>query len=235
MLSGEYSIRQKEHRKMSTATATDQVQTLARVFRYFKEERHAEALMQGDVWLSTLNQCREYETVGQGDPEEATEFYRLRYAFQGTTEDPDFARMAKRAGVEFGASQNVEIVMSESTKRISDAFVLCTTEKQAAATSAVFGLYCVEINQPAKFGELVHRRLLQKHPAIRGMLNRVNYAPLEYRDLEEPPGSLGFVKRPDAFADQCEVRFLWIPVQQTNLKPFGITVPGVARLCRRVK
>ena len=42
------------------------------VYRFFKELSHAQALLNGQVWLSTLNTCRQYENNAQGDQLEAT-------------------------------------------------------------------------------------------------------------------------------------------------------------------
>lgn len=41
-----------------------------KVYRFFKESQHAEALASGMVWLSTLEICRAYEDSYQGDPDE---------------------------------------------------------------------------------------------------------------------------------------------------------------------
>ena len=34
-----------------------------KVYRFFKEKSHAEALCNGDVWLSTIETCRRYEVI----------------------------------------------------------------------------------------------------------------------------------------------------------------------------
>src|SRR5688572_23912877 len=41
-----------------------------RLFRFFKEEAHADSFSSGSIWISTLSQCRMYENPSRGDPEE---------------------------------------------------------------------------------------------------------------------------------------------------------------------
>lgn|GEM_PF-1328226 len=41
-----------------------------KLFRFFKERKHAEDLVAGRVWLSTLKTCRNYEDPEQGDSKE---------------------------------------------------------------------------------------------------------------------------------------------------------------------
>jgi hypothetical protein len=42
----------------------------AKVYRFFKEKAHADALAAGNIWISTLQRCREYEDPKQGDPKD---------------------------------------------------------------------------------------------------------------------------------------------------------------------
>jgi hypothetical protein len=53
------------------------------IYRFFSEEYQANALAQGEVWLSTLETCRAYEDPAQGDLEEAHETYNSGHAVGG--------------------------------------------------------------------------------------------------------------------------------------------------------
>jgi hypothetical protein len=90
-----------------------------------------------------------------------------------------------------------------------------------------------EISQPLKFFTKVTDRLFAVTPMQSGHFDRVTYASPEYDGLEDPPGAVGFVKRSDLYSGQQEIRFLWMPLEHQTLKPFCLTVPGVARLGRR--
>jgi hypothetical protein len=51
---------------------------------------------------------------------------------------------------------------------LPDAFVICTTERMAATTSDTSGKYCVQINPPGKFFDLVAARLSVKRSTVAG-------------------------------------------------------------------
>jgi hypothetical protein len=46
--------------------------------------------------------------------------------------------------------------------------------------------------------------------------SQVTYSEREYEGLEDPPGHPAFVKPPDAYAEQQEFRFLWLPKDLTK-------------------
>lgn len=60
-----------------------------KVYRFFKEKSHAEALCNGDVWLSTIETCRRYEDPLQGDPDEAIQTYNSGF-ISGGSDDSRF-------------------------------------------------------------------------------------------------------------------------------------------------
>lgn len=217
------------------ATAAE-LRTIPCVYRYFSEAIHADALVRGEVWISTLDACRKYEKMGRGDPDEGTLNYRLTHLV-GDYETPGFLEMTARAGIVVDAKEvsNLQFTNCRSTEKIEDAFVICATERMAATTSATFGPYCVEIRRPVKFFELVTNQLARMRPVKTGWFDRVTYAAREYIDSSDPPAPAGFLKAPDVYADQREIRLLWLPTQTvTDLKPFTMTVAGVSRLCRRI-
>lgn len=208
----------------------------AKVFKFFKVEAYADALASGKVHLSTLEICRAYEDPQQGDAEEGFQTYRTG-AISGGGDDPAFVLMAGRGGVHIGPGvQNVHIGEIHMTHQLEDAYVICTTEHfDPANLGETFGRYCVQIDSPLEFFALVSAAI-KKSFGIRGggQAMRVIYRPREYRNLEPPPGPIGFVKPRDPYASQQEFRFLWQTVAPGLLTPTTLDVPQVAFLCKRL-
>jgi len=204
------------------------------LYRYFQEESHAKALLQGDVWISTLERCRGYETVGQGDDMEGQSSWNVRKA--DSPAGLAAQHMMNRNGgpilqdCEFGPNCAAAIAIES---RLPDAYVVCTTQSPAQSTEEVFGQYCVEISNPLRFFWLVTNRLVTQKPIFEAVFGPIKYAPLERWDEEPPRGPLGMVKRPDAYANQREVRLLWT-TRENPIGSFSLTVQGVPRLCRLV-
>ena len=206
-----------------------------RIFRHFKEEKHALALLRGDVWISTLDTCRHHEAMGQGDPDEGLLSYHVTSA---NSDSPTFSKVAR--GLELGglkfAGKSSSITNCGSTFRLDDAYVLCWTETLSQDVARTFGNYVVEVTDARKFFELVTFRLCIKRKLVERMFGPVVYVPaLTYSDLQDPPGPPGFVKRPDGYAGQQEIRMLWTSGGPFPLEPFLLTVPRVARLCRLIR
>lgn len=97
------------------------------VFRYFDEAWKADALAAGDVWISTLGECRNYENPAQGDREEAHETYNSGY-IRGNGDNPALVEIGRRCGIEIGPGcQNITLSNNTRITSIPDAYVLCTT------------------------------------------------------------------------------------------------------------
>jgi hypothetical protein len=210
------------------------VRELPYIYRYFDEEAYANALIQGNVFISTLERCRDLEKPGQGDPEEGTHLRCQTYAF-GDSDSAQIKEVTSWLPIRIDNSTNIEIASNRLVTRIPDAYVVCTTERPADKTSATFGKYCVEVSRPAKFFDLIDARLHRFRSSGPGEFQRVRYTQLEHYDLNPPPGEIGFVKRPDPYAEQQEIRLLWKYGVNPPLTPFELSVPGVSRLCRRIK
>lgn len=203
------------------------------VFRFFESNEHAEALLRGAVWISTLNACRAYEENGRGDKGEGSLDYRIKQA-EGIGRDPDFRTVAERAGI--GVSEGARVTLSNISRRmqLTDAYVLCTTmEHSPENLSSTFGSHCIEILDSAHFFKLITHRLNSLIPLNEALLGPVRYTPRQYAGLEEVPGPLGFVKPPDLFEVQKEFRMLWVPHDLSNLKPFLLNAPEIRYLVRR--
>lgn len=125
-------------------------QNLQTVYRYFREAEHAAALARGEVWISTLNICRNYEDAEQGDKGEGTLEYRTGH-IKGDYGDESFEVMARRGGVELKPGATNCTLNVTRKMRVDDAFVLCMTEERTPQLAKTFGEYCVEIIEPEKF------------------------------------------------------------------------------------
>jgi len=71
------------------------------VYRFFQKEWQATAFLSGNVWISTIKKCREYEDSERGDKEEAHEIIKSGY-LQGDSNDLNFVKNSKTMGVEIG-------------------------------------------------------------------------------------------------------------------------------------
>jgi hypothetical protein len=206
-----------------------------KVYRFFKESTHADAFASGIIRLSTLETCRAYEDPYQGDPDEAVHRYNSGHAVGGS-DDAAFKLIAERSGIFIGPGcSNVTVSDCHSVRRLPDAFVLCTTEQfDPARLSDTFGRYCVEIERPQDFFRLLTGSLSKLHAVRESAFGRVIYRERSFAGLQDPPGPIGFVKPPDRYNSQREVRFLWTSLTGTPLVPFELHAPECAALCKRI-
>ena len=135
-------------------------------------------------------------------------------------------------GIDFQHSQGIELRSNTRITHVPDGFVICTAQYRTDELAAQFGRFCVEIRQPGRFFELVDGRITRLGLAARGEFDRVRYTQLEYYDDDLPPGEIGFVKRPDGYAAQGEIRLLWKHRVRPPLSAQALLCPGVGRLCR---
>ena len=205
------------------------------VYRYFPEEWQANALVNGHVWLSTLEACRQHEDPHRGDRREGTETYHSGVAV-GDSGDPDFVKVAGRIGLRVGPGcTNNTVRYCTISRTLPDAYVLCTTMKrfpQELKTS--FGKYCVEITKPTFFFYHVSAQLGSVGKFRQAAAGPVLYRDQTYVGLQDPPGEIGFVKSPDKYQGQKEFRFIWIPENSIGLAPFSLTCTNVKPFCQRI-
>lgn len=206
-----------------------------KVYRFFKEPSHADALSSGIVWLSTLETCRAYEDPYQGDPDEAVHVYNSGHAVGGSG-DAAFELIAERSGIHIGPGcSNITVSNCTAIQKLPDAFVVCTTEQfRPEDLGDAFGRYCVEIEHPHQFFRLITAELSKLHAVREAAFGRVNYRERKFSGLQDPPGPIGFVKPPDKYESQHEFRFLWLLHTADRLTPFALYAPECAALCNRI-
>jgi len=205
------------------------------IYRFFSDKWQADALSDGNVWISTLETCRQYEDPLQGDADEATETYSSGHIIGGSN-DPIFVEMASKSGIHIGEGcSNITISNCSNIKRLSDSFVLCTTKEfNPDMLSSTFGTHCVRILNPKEFFEKISIKLNQNYALKDGLMGQVIYKSRTYTGSQQNPGPLGFVKPQDEYSAQKEFRFLWVPYNSNNLKPFLLQCPEVSHLCEVV-
>ncbi len=204
------------------------------IYRFFPEQWQAESLCKGNVWISTLETCRQYEDPLQGDPEEATHTYNSGY-IHGDSDNPAFVKIAARSGIRIEGCPDSTISDCTRIQQLPDAYVLCTTRDFCPENlSNTFGCYCVKISNPAEFFKRASVAL-NKHRKIReGGMGLVKYTDRSYTGLQSPPGPIGFVKPRDQYEAQKEFRLLWIPENLEAIKPFLLECPEVSELCSQI-
>lgn len=219
-----------------TGQIGDEIFANKHVYRFFQEKDHADALVEGKVWLSTLTKCRGYEDQFQGDSGEGTMHYQSG-TISGSSHDKDFVEMARHANIGVGNdNKNIQIIDCSADHIIPDAFVICTTEHFSPDNiGEKFGKYCVEISNPKLFFELVTENIKKYQKMYQGAWGRIIYKERKFSGRDKIPGPMGFVKPPDKYSDQREVRFIWtIQGSPLLLEPFGLNIPEVKHLCRRI-
>ena len=205
------------------------------VYRFFKEEKYANALEDGELFISTLETCRQYEDPLQGDPEEAYERYNSGSKKLGNGSDPRFARLAANLGV--GVDPNaygITIDNCQSVRRLADAYVLCTTIGfSKSMLTETFGRYCVEIRDVRRFFNVVTGRMKEEWGVTEAQCGPIIYKERIFTGYERSPGPIGFVKPPDKYQSQQEYRFLWHYGDGRSVRPGVIQVPELRNLVRR--
>lgn len=213
-----------------------EIEYSAPVYRFFLNKEHAEDLVKGNVYISTLEECRKHEDPMRGDKEEGKLTWRLPGKIVGGSQDKDFVAIAARGGVFIGLGcSDVSIENMTTNYKLPDAFVICATNSyDPASLGENFGRSCVEISDPIVFLHKVTKALDERFPFESAHAGNVTYRDQVFYGVDEPPGVLGFVKRPDVYAYQKEFRFLWIPKDVSGIKPFLLACPEIVGLCRLV-
>ena len=206
------------------------------VYRYFDNEDHAAAFARGEVFISTLKRCREYENPLQGDHEEGFERYNTGRTITGNGSDPAFVAMAARAGIRIGPSSgSVTLTNNQRVSRLHDAYVLCTTMGAFCGDRLeAFGKYCVKINDVGKFHSKLTKSLALVSNISETARGEIIYRERSYKEFEDSPGLIGFVKPSDKYSNQKEYRFLWYVPVGVNISGLVISCPDISRIVTRI-
>lgn len=205
------------------------------LFRHVSKEDYARQFVSGEyIQISTFQRCRDYEDAEQGDSGEGHTFYTHSPITSG---DADFEIISERLGIK-NTDPRVNFVMANSCKTIvvPNAYVLCLSYKIfARPLTDKFGIYCVAINDICDFFYKLVAAIKLIVPVKTASAGPVKYAAREYRDLEEEPGPIAYLKPVHPYGDQREFRVVIICEDGHDYQPFGVRVPGLQGLCRYVK
>lgn len=207
----------------------------AKLYRFFDEERYAEDFMRGGIWISTLESCRNAEEPDRRDVGEGTLIYNTG-TVTGDGDDPRLQAIARRADfyVHPGA-RGTTFINCESRVKVLDSYVLCLTERFEPDAMEGIGKFAVEITDPHVFFRRVTAELRQHRPIRNWTYRAVTYTSRTYRELETPPpADVSFIKPPDPYAKQQEVRGVWQTYTMRNCQPFLLRCPAVRPLLRRL-
>lgn len=210
---------------------------VSEVFRFFKSEDHADALLNGQIHISTLERCRAYEDPLQGDSEEGVEWYYSGGTVAGSGSDPDIVAFAESFGIYVGPHVG-KVSITNATRKlyIRDAYVLCATLGFLDdGLPNTFGQHCVKIDNLGEFFLSVTKKLSQVTKFNEATLGKVIYKERSYKDNEESPGLIGFVKPPDKYAAQQEFRFIWYVHDEHDIAPITIECPEIMKFVTRIK
>ncbi len=206
-----------------------------KVFRFFKEEWQADSLLRGEIWISTLDKCREYEDSEQGDPNEGIQTH-LTSLTGGGGQAGEFKiqELIRRQGIIVDDPESTIFLSgNQHTQRFENSFVLCTSTVDTPEVRNVFGNFGVQIIDTHLFNSILSFALFDALGIYQGIAASVLYAHQSYMDLEPIPQTEIFLIKAPRYDYQKEFRFVW-RANKPKIEPFLFKCPAVARLCRRV-
>lgn len=198
------------------------------VFRFFDEEDYAEQFLRGEIYMSTISACRKAEDAERSDPDEASMLYDSGdLTIKDSDMDPDAAHVFASMDIHVDPGvrvTNMKIENGRSERRLTDAWVICTTLNHAPDKMSGFGKFCIRINRPDYFFHLVSGALADERTIVEGQYGAVVYSDRRYRGRGNSPGPILFVKPPDKYVHQAEFRFGWLPpLPGEQLTPFKLS------------
>ncbi len=206
-----------------------------KVYRLFKEKWQAECFLKGDIWLSTLEECRNYENSEQGDPNEGKQVH-LVSSVSGSPAEPRIQEIARRQGIEIGTSGgggSISISQNVHTSVHENSYLLCTSKVYNERLKDVFGQYVVEITDVYEFNSRLSFSLFDQFKIFQGMAGEVQYTKQTYLDLEPIPKREIFLIKDNRYEYQKEFRFVW-RAHKPMIKPFLFSCPSLSYLCKWV-
>lgn len=215
------------------------------VYRYLKEEEHAEDFVNGRVWVSTLENVRTAEAERTEDPGDGTLTYTVRRldgdtsAERAAAIEQNFASCGINLRATFGPNAILEDV---SVVQVLQAYVLCTTSERSQYMVDAFGEFCVEISNPYRYFEVLGDGIIQQVRLAENFASlfcKVNYNGRSHADDTPRREQLtGFDSVPE-LAHEKEERMLWYPrdrkadtglmIDSAALRPFCKLVPNIKR------
>lgn len=192
------------------------------LYRFFNTEEKAEALLNGKVWLSTLQKCREYDDPQQGDKHEGTAIYKTSIKTGDREVNKEEQQRALYAGVGIADGlKDITLRSIECDFVIPNGYILCTTnDPKSLIKQSPEWRFGVQINlNQSQFFILITRALMRR--GIRLKVISHGWADYDtqriFYDYKKPPQNLAFIK-PNLHKHQSEYRFFWEADEEHNYK-----------------
>ena len=207
-----------------------------KIYRFLDQQVHAERLLCGYVWISTVKWLRETDRA-RGDREEATLLY-----YPGDI-DTDVAgdhtaqqlRNLSKLGFHCGPGGTLKMNFGEGdgfevAHDPPNGFVFCSsTASPTAKLRGAFGNFCVKISDVERFVQIMSRSMARY--AGEWQAGRIDYSGRVYRGASVIPDSGTLFLGPAGNAAEAEYRMFWSPRSEVTVEPFELYAPEVAHLC----
>jgi len=181
-----------------------------------------------------LEKCRRLENAALRDEGEASQTLRVE-SIAGDASDPNIQQFARRTHLRIGRGVHLTVSDSSVTVRETHAWVLCTTHRPPTADAkGSLGDYCIKIGPVLPFFCTLSYAISRRRSVRQNVIGRIKYRARDYGLYDPEPGVLGFVKPPDKYEHEQELRVLWLPEEREVVKPFVIDCPEVAQYCQRI-
>lgn len=206
------------------------------VYRYINDDEYAERMLDGYLYIPTLQMSRDREDEERGDKYEGYKRYYVESA-SGSLDSPKVRYAAEQLGVSFGDSSagNVSFAWCSSNKRFSDAYILCTSRVLTPHMFESFGKHCIEIVNIPLFYEIVSEILERDYDVYHGIAAKTIYNDRWYSGEELPPKAHVELLKPANYKHQREYRFAWNTRGKGTLKPLTIYSEKFKQLFKRIK
>lgn len=203
------------------------------LYRFFLESGHADAFVNGKVWISTLEECRRHEEA-KGDSGEGTIRYESGH-IEGDWDDIDLQMVTSRMG--FRIMPGVKGAGMHDCSGIPqplNAFVLCTTKSSDNGLKKRFGNHYVEISNPVAVYNAISEEMNKRFQNVRSIFGPVKYDAriiIGTGKLDAP--SIAFIKPPE-YQEEQEVRMAWGTSERAAIQPFLLSVPEISKFFRKI-
>ena len=200
------------------------------VYRFFEEEEHADALVRGEVWLSTLIFVRKHHHAA--DPGEGIAGWTPDFPRDDKIrQDHVIDQMNATGHITMIGCSNVNFESNRIFNIEEDGYLICTTLNRAIRG---FGNYGVCINDPADFFKAVDAQLRRKILLTEMCgFGPMRYVPREIQGINAHSHHSAFIGHEHNVQEQ-EARMLWVPQDIRDLTPMLLHVPEAARFCTRL-
>ena len=198
------------------------------LYRRLKSREHAEAFLDGRIFITTLQRCRTVEDAVRRDGGEGRLQHNTGLIHPAL---PNYEALLARAGYDPRHHKNAVINDCVSNEGIRDAWLLCTSTDVGGVDRERFGRYVIEVTQPLEFFAELSFEMIRSKRATQCTASAIVYGERVYVGLDLPVAPAPFVK-PPCFQDEREVRFAWMHDESIAMDPMEITFPGVRRFLR---